>query len=38
MRPRDDMTVVVLAILPRTVDDEVRHLTLRYPIPAIVGL
>jgi serine phosphatase RsbU (regulator of sigma subunit) len=37
-RPRDDMTVVVLAILPRTVDDEVRHLTLRYPIPAIVGL
>ncbi len=36
-RPRDDMTVVVLAILPRVVDDEVRHLTLRYPIPAMVG-
>lgn len=34
-RPRDDMTVVVLAILPRTVDDEVRHLIVRYPIPEL---
>ncbi|MFQ5856911.1 MAG: PP2C family protein-serine/threonine phosphatase [Anaerolineae bacterium] len=31
-RPHDDMTVVVLAVLPRTVDDDVRHLMLRYPI------
>lgn len=36
-RPRDDMSVVVLAILPRTIDDEVRHLTVRYPIPLLVG-
>ncbi len=36
-RPRDDMTVVVLAILPRTVEDEVRHLTVRYPIPPVVS-
>lgn len=31
-RPRDDMTVVVLAILPRTVDDGVRRLMVHYPI------
>lgn len=37
-RPRDDMTVVVVAILPDTVDDKVRHLMLRYPVPEIVGL
>lgn len=35
-RPRDDMTVVVLAVLPRTGEDEVRHLTARYPIPDVI--
>lgn len=35
-RPRDDMTAVVLAILPRIADDDVRHLTARYPIPRVV--
>lgn len=35
-RPRDDMTVVVLAVLPRMVEDEVRHLMVRYPIPEVV--
>lgn len=37
-RPRDDMTVVVLAALPRMVDDQVRHLVLHYPVPQVVGL
>lgn len=36
-RPRDDMTVVVVAILPRVVDDDVRHLIVRFPIPPVVG-
>ncbi len=35
-RPRDDMTVVVLAVLPRTRDDDVRHLTVRFPMPDVV--
>lgn len=37
-RPRDDMTVVVLAVLPSTVGDDVRHLSVRYPIPRDVVL
>ena len=36
-RPRDDMTVVVLASLDRTMDDDVRHMFVRYPIPHIVN-
>lgn len=36
-RPRDDMTVLVVAILPRAVDDDVRHLVVRIPIPPVVG-
>jgi serine phosphatase RsbU (regulator of sigma subunit) len=36
-RPRDDMTVVVVAILPRKVDDQMRRMTVRYPIPEIVS-
>ncbi|MFQ5340448.1 MAG: SpoIIE family protein phosphatase [Anaerolineae bacterium] len=36
-RPRDDMSVVVVAILPRVVDDDVRHLMVRFPIPPVVG-
>ena len=36
-RPRDDMSVVVVAILPRVVDDDVRHLMARFPIPPVMG-
>jgi serine phosphatase RsbU (regulator of sigma subunit) len=31
-RPRDDMTVLVVAVLPRTAQDEVRHLVVRIPL------
>lgn len=36
-RPRDDMTVVVLALLPRQGDEDVRHLTVQYPIPKVIA-
>ena len=32
-RPQDDMTVLVLALLPRVSDDGVRRLTVRFPLP-----
>lgn len=35
-RPRDDMTVVVLAVLPRMDEDKVRRLTVRYPVPEVI--
>ena len=35
-RPRDDMTVMVVATLPRSDTDDIRRLAVRYPIPAVV--
>jgi serine phosphatase RsbU (regulator of sigma subunit) len=32
-RPQDDMSVLVLALLPRVTDDPARRLTVRFPLP-----
>lgn len=34
-RPHDDMSVVVLALLPKTSEDNVRRLTVRFPVPPV---